>query len=109
MKKRSSTRPARRTSRCSFAAFRAARRRAGPRAGRTPRPERAMTNSRSKASTSRLRLALVVLCAVAGMAGAAHAGRRRVVVLGLDGPTHERVHDDLVTLINKTHTVISTD
>jgi hypothetical protein len=65
-----------------------------------------MTNSRSKASTSSLRLALVVLCALTGVA---QAGRKRVVVLDLEGPRHERVHDDLVKLLKKTHTVISTD
>ena len=50
-----------------------------------------------------------MLCAVLGMVGVAHAGRRRVVVLGLEGPKHQQVHDDLVTLIRQTHTVISID
>lgn len=71
-----------------------------------------MTNSRSKASRSSLRRALIVLCAIAGLFGAtgvAEAGRRRVVVLDLDGAKHQQVHDGLVKLLKKAHTVISTD
>ncbi|MBA3461954.1 MAG: hypothetical protein H0T46_18480 [Deltaproteobacteria bacterium] len=36
-------------------------------------------------------------------------GRKRVVVLELEGPKAEKFHDDLVKLIKKTHTVIPID
>ncbi|HET7500160.1 MAG TPA: hypothetical protein VFK02_04130 [Kofleriaceae bacterium] len=73
-----------------------------------------MTSSRSRASRSS-RLALVVACAVLGLIGGltglpgpAHAERKRVVVLDLEGPRGGRFHDDLVKLIQKAHTVVPT-
>jgi hypothetical protein len=41
--------------------------------------------------------------------GTAHAGRKKVVVLDFEGPKAEKFHDDLVKLIGKKHTVVSTD
>jgi TolB-like protein len=68
-----------------------------------------MTNSRSKASRSSRWAQLVVLAALLGLAGAAHAGKKRVVVLDFEGPKAERFHDDLIKLLRKSHTVVSTD
>jgi hypothetical protein len=60
--------------------------------------------------TSRRWAALVVLCVVTGLAGVAQAGgRKRVVVLEFEGPKSEQFHAELVKLIKKTHTVVSTD
>src|SRR6185503_18113238 len=67
-----------------------------------------MTNSRSRSSRSKLLGALVVACAMVGAAGVAHAERKRVVVLDFEGPKGERFHDDVVRLLKKTHTVVST-
>ena len=67
-------------------------------------------NSTSKASTSSAWVVLaVVLAVVAGAAGVAEAGKKRVVVLDFEGPKSAKFHDELVKLIKKTHTVISTD
>jgi hypothetical protein len=67
-------------------------------------------NSTSKASTSSAWVVLaVVLAVVAGAAGVADAGKKRVVVLDFEGPKSAKFHDELVKLIKKTHTVISTD
>jgi hypothetical protein len=52
---------------------------------------------------------LVALATLVLLAGVATAGRKRVVVLELDGPKAEKFHDDLVKLLKKHHTVISTD
>jgi hypothetical protein len=38
-----------------------------------------------------------------------HAGRKRVVVLDFDGPKAEKFHEDVVKLIKKSHTVVSTE
>src|SRR4051812_35826176 len=62
-----------------------------------------MTNSRSKASRSKL-LAIVLLVAWAGIAEA--GGRKRVVVLELDGPKSDEFHERLEKLIRKNHTVV---
>jgi hypothetical protein len=67
-----------------------------------------MTNSRSRSSRSKLLGALVVACAVFGWVGVAHAERKRVVVLDFEGPRGVKFHDDLVRLLKKTHTVVST-
>ncbi len=63
-----------------------------------------MTSSRS----SILRSSLVVLMALIMWVGRADAGRKRIVVLELDGPKAEKFHKDLVKLIKKHHTVLST-
>jgi len=72
-----------------------------------------MTNSRSNATKNRLAAAVVVLAAILGVCGTvgvAHAGKKRVVVvLDFEGPKADRFHADLVKLIKKTHTVLSTD
>src|SRR3954469_3720041 len=110
MKRRSSTRRAHPTLPCCFGEFRVARRRAGPRAACHPPLEHlAMTSSRSRASRNSVLAALIVWCAVAGVAGVAHAERKRVVVLEFEGPKGGRFHDDVVKLIKKTHTVVPTD
>jgi hypothetical protein len=67
-----------------------------------------MTNSRSRSSRSKLLGALVVACAVVGWVGAAHAERKRVVVLDFEGPKSEKFHGDVVRLLKKTHTVVPT-
>ncbi|HUS33152.1 MAG TPA: hypothetical protein VMZ53_31840 [Kofleriaceae bacterium] len=43
------------------------------------------------------------------LAGNAFAGRKRLVVLDLDGPKGEKFHEDLVKLLKKSHTVVSVD
>ena len=73
-----------------------------------------MTNSRSKAMKSRLAAVVVVVAAILGVGtfGVAHAGtgkKRVVVVLDFEGPKADRFHADLVKLIKKSHTVLSTD
>lgn len=69
-----------------------------------------MTNSRSRVTTSKRWAALVVLCMVVGLGGVAQAGgRKRVVVLDFEGPKSEQFHEDLVKLIKKNHTVVSTE
>ncbi|MGE0402047.1 MAG: hypothetical protein AB7T06_35425 [Kofleriaceae bacterium] len=45
---------------------------------------------------------------VAFVPAIAEAGRKRVVVLDLDGPKAEKFHEDLVKLLKKTHTVVPT-
>ncbi len=66
-----------------------------------------MTSSRSRASINKL-LALLVMLGVAFVPAIAEAGRKRVVVLDLDGPKAEKFHEDLVKLLKKTHTVVPT-
>jgi hypothetical protein len=68
-----------------------------------------MTNSRSRSSRSRSWGALVVAFALTGVVSVAHAERKRVVVLEFVGPKGERFHDELVKLLKKTHTVVSTN
>lgn len=69
-----------------------------------------MTSSRSKTSTNRWLALLVVLVGWAVLdPTVAHAGRKRVVVLELDGPKAEKFHGDLVKLIKKSHTVVPVD
>lgn len=65
-----------------------------------------MTSSRSISSKSRL---LVLVAALVLWVGTAHAGRKRVVVLDFEGPHAEKFHKDLVKLLKKDHTVISSD
>src|ERR1043165_4002186 len=65
-----------------------------------------MTNSRSSDSRSRLCAIAVAACMVLGAHGAEAGGRKRVVVLEFEGPKSEKFHDDLVRLIEKTHTVV---
>jgi hypothetical protein len=65
-----------------------------------------MTNSRSN-SWLTLLVALVGWLVLPTSADA--GGRKRVVVLELEGPKAEKFHDDLVKLIKKTHTVIPID
>jgi hypothetical protein len=58
---------------------------------------------------------LIVLGAIAalgglGLGGVAHADKKRVVVvLDFEGPKGERFHDELVRLLKRAHTVLSTD
>ena len=65
-----------------------------------------MTNSRSNSW-------LTILVALVGWlvlpTSADAGGRKRVVVLELEGPKAEKFHDDLVKLIKKNHTVIPID
>ena len=65
-----------------------------------------MTSSKSISSKSRL---LVLVAALVLWVGTAHAGRKRVVVLDFEGPHAEKFHSDLVKLLKKDHTVISSD
>jgi hypothetical protein len=70
-----------------------------------------MTNSRSRVSRSRLLGLVAAVAMVFGAGGAriAHADKRRVVVLDFEGPKGDRFHAELVKLIKKTHTVVSTE
>ena len=66
-----------------------------------------MTSSRSNS-----RLALLAVFVLAGwlwLPAVAQAGRKRVVVLELEGPKAEKFHEDLVRLLKKSHTVIPVD
>ncbi len=67
-----------------------------------------MMSSRSKASTSSwLGLAVAVVGVLLFAPALAQAGgRKRVVVLELEGPKAEKFHEDLVKLIKKSHTVV---
>ena len=74
-----------------------------------------MTSSRSRTSRSSVlvTLASLVTLAIVGWVllapSHAEAGRKRVVVLELDGPKAEKFHADLIKLLKKTHTVVPTD
>jgi hypothetical protein len=68
-----------------------------------------MTNSRSRNSINRFCGALIVALSVSSVVGVAHAERKRVVVLEFEGPRGEKFHDDLVRLLKKTQTVVSTN
>ena len=59
--------------------------------------------------SNRWLVALVVLAGWLVLPTSADAGRKRVVVLELEGPKAEKFHDDLVKLIKKTHTIIPVD
>ena len=65
-----------------------------------------MTNSRSTALKNSWLTILVILV---GLAGSAHAGRKRVVVFDFEGPKGEKFHDDVVKLVRAKHTVIPTE
>lgn len=65
-----------------------------------------MTSSISSISTSRF---VLVVAALLVWSSVAVAGRKRVVVLDFEGPKAEKFHDDLVKLLKKSHTVISTE
>jgi len=52
---------------------------------------------------------LVVIATFVLWVGTAHAGRKRVVVLDFDGPKAEKFHEDVVKLLKKNHTVVSTE
>src|SRR3954463_10797001 len=65
-----------------------------------------MTSSRSN---SWLIIAVALLGWLVLPNAAEAGGRKRVVVLELEGPKAEKFHDDLVKLIKKTHTVIPVD
>jgi hypothetical protein len=67
-----------------------------------------MMSSRSRASINKL-LALLVVFGVAFVPSIAEAGRKRVVVLDLEGPKAEKFHEGLVKLLKKTHTVVPTE
>jgi hypothetical protein len=69
--------------------------------------ERAMTNSRSTGSASKV-LGLAVAVAIALGAGArtADAERRRVVILEFRGPGADKFHADVVKIVRKNHTVL---
>ncbi len=62
-----------------------------------------MTNSRS------IHKWLVVFATLMLWVATAHAGRKRIVVLDFSGPKAEKFHEDLVKLLKKNHTVISTE
>ncbi|HSN27455.1 MAG TPA: hypothetical protein VLT45_14270 [Kofleriaceae bacterium] len=66
-----------------------------------------MTSSTS--SISRSSRFLLVVAALLIWSSVAVAGRKRVVVLDFEGPKAEKFHDDLVRLLKKHHTVISTE
>lgn len=69
-----------------------------------------MMNSRSRATISkRWGVVAVVVALFVGFAGVAHADRKRVVVLDLEGPKAGRFHDELVRLLKKSQTVVTTD
>ncbi|MDX2087460.1 MAG: hypothetical protein SFX73_06410 [Kofleriaceae bacterium] len=70
-----------------------------------------MTSSRSKTSRSSSVLALVLAVVGWGLfaPAIAEAGRKRVVILELEGPKAEKFHDDVVKLVKKTHTVVPVD
>jgi hypothetical protein len=63
-------------------------------------------NSRSSTSISK---ALAVLALLFLWVGTADAGRKRIVVLDLDGPNAEKFHEDLVKLLKKHHTVVNVE
>jgi hypothetical protein len=50
-----------------------------------------------------------ILVALLLLTGVANAGRKRVVVLDFEGDKAEKFHADVVKLIKKSHTVVSTD
>ena len=71
-------------------------------------------NSRSRASRSSAWVVLATVLGVFGAvmmttAGVAEAGKKRVVVLDFEGPKSGKFHDELVRIIKKTHTIVSTD
>ena len=68
-----------------------------------------MTNSRSRNSINRWSGALIVALVLSSLVGVAHAERKRVVVLEFEGPRGEKFHEDLVRLLKKTQTVVSTN
>jgi len=69
-----------------------------------------MMNSRSRATRNKLLgVVVAVVVLVVGFAGVAQADRKRVVVLDLEGPKAGRFHDELVRLLKKSHTVVTTD
>ena len=70
-----------------------------------------MMSSKSTASTSSwLGLVVAVVGILLFVPALAHAGgRKRVVVLELEGPKAEKFHEDLVKLIKKSHTVVPVD
>ncbi|MFN0245943.1 MAG: hypothetical protein ACKV2T_03480 [Kofleriaceae bacterium] len=52
---------------------------------------------------------MLVVFGVAFVPAIAEAGRKRVVVLDLEGPKAEKFHEGLVKLLKKTHTVVPTE
>jgi hypothetical protein len=60
----------------------------------------------SSTSSNRVLVAIATLLLLCGVAS---AGRKRIVVLDFSGPKAEKFHDDVVKLLKKSHTVISTD
>lgn len=69
-----------------------------------------MMNSRSRVSRSSFWAALVVVLGfVCAATGLADAGKKRVVVLDLDGPKGLKFQAELVKLLKKSHTVVSSD
>ena len=60
----------------------------------------------SSTSSNRILVAIATLLLLAGIA---NAGRKRIVVLDFEGPKAEKFHDDIVKLLKKSHTVISSD
>lgn len=67
-----------------------------------------MTSSRSKVSRSNV-CVLAILVVLVALSGIANAGRKRVVILDLEGPKAEKFQSDLVKIIKKSHTVVSAD
>jgi hypothetical protein len=64
----------------------------------------------SSTSSNRILVALATLLLLTlTLTGVADAGRKRIVVLDFEGPKAEKFHDDLVKLLKKSHTVVSTD
>ena len=62
-----------------------------------------------RGSARRAALVIVALVGLGAASGVAEAGRRRVVVLDIDGPKGDKFQEDLVRLIKKTHTVVPVD
>ena len=67
-----------------------------------------MTSSKSRASISRVAALVVFVIAMLAMTNVAEAGRKRLVVLAFEGPKAAQFQADLVTLLKKSHTVLST-
>ncbi len=69
-----------------------------------------MTSSKSNSWCRRATLALIVGVGVlVSLADVASAGRKRLVVLEFEGDKAEKFQADLIKLLKKSHTVVSTD
>ncbi|MBA3542130.1 MAG: hypothetical protein H0T79_21120 [Deltaproteobacteria bacterium] len=70
-----------------------------------------MTSLKSRRTTNNLLVLAALLLGWLGPLGsvAEAGGRKRIVVLDFEGPKAEKFHDEVVKLIKKNHTVISTE